>query len=160
MPVTIRGSGQVPVQVVQTIKTDTFSSLTSTYVDITGLSVNITPTSASNRVLIFATINWAASASDLNAVRLLRDSTPIAVGDAAGSRTQCFAGMRTASADNIVTDSIVFLDSPATTSAITYKMQGKSGTTNTFFVNRTSNDTDAFAFPRAVSSIIVMEISG
>jgi hypothetical protein len=160
MPVTINGSGQLPVQVVQAFKTDTFSAATAAYVDITGLSVNITPTSASNRVLIFATLNWAASANDLNAARLLRGATVIAAGDAAGSRTSCFAGMRTASADNIVTDSIVFLDSPATTSTVTYKIQAKSGDTNTFFVNRTSNDSNAFPFPRASSSIIVMEISG
>ena len=149
------------LQVVQTVKTDTFSATTSTYVDVTGLSVSITPTNSSNKVLILVDLNWGASALDLNTCRLLRDSTVIGVGNAAGSRGTGFAAMRTASADNIVTNSISFLDSPSTTSATTYKIQIKSGgTPNTVYVNRTSNDTNSFAFARVVSSITVMEVAG
>ena len=149
------------LQVVQTVKTDTFSATTSTYVDVTGLSVSITPTNSSNKVLVLVDLNWGASALDLNTCRLLRGATVIGAGDAAGSRGTGFAAMRTASADNIVTNSISFLDSPSTTSATTYKIQIKSGgTPNTVFVNRTSNDTNSFAFARVVSSITVMEIAG
>ena len=153
-------SGSI-LQVVSTIKTDTFSATTSTYVDVTGLSVSITPTNSSNKVLVLVDLNWAASALDINTCRLLRDSTVIGAGDASGSRGTGFAGMRTASADNIVTNSISFLDSPSTTSATTYKIQIKSGgSPNTVLVNRTSTDTNSFAFPRVVSSITVMEVAG
>ena len=156
----LTGVGKI-LQVVQTVKTNTFSATTSTYVDVTGLSVSITPTNSSNKVLVLVDLNWAASALDINTCRLLRDSTVIGAGDASGSRGTGFAGMRTASADNIVTNSISFLDSPSTTSATTYKIQIKSGgSPNTVLVNRTSTDTNSFAFPRVVSSITVMEVAG
>ena len=56
----------------------------------------------------------------------------------------------------------MFLDSPATTSATTYKIQGTLGSTynGTFYLNRTKNDSDNDYGARGVSSITVMEIAG
>lgn len=147
------------LQVVSTTKTDTFSMSSTTFSDVTGLSVAITPTSSSSKILVISNLNWGGSASDIFICRLLRDSTTISAGDAAGSRSLGYASMRTASADNMVTSSVTFLDSPATTSATTYKLQVKIGGSDTLFVNRNSNDTNTSAFPRTVSSITVMEIA-
>jgi hypothetical protein len=56
---------------------------------------------------------------------------------------------------------INFLDSPATTSAVTYKIQIRNGNaTGAIFVNRAQDDSDIFYSPRGTSSITVMEISG
>lgn len=147
------------LQVVSTTKTDTFSMSSTTFGDVTGLSVSITPTSATSKILVISNLNWGSSGNDINATRLLRDSTVISAGAAASNRSPSFAGMRTASADNIETVSVTFLDSPATTSATTYKVQVRVGSADTVYVNRTSTDTDVSAFPRTVSSITVMEIS-
>ena len=150
------------LQVVSTTKTDTFSMSSSTYADVTGLSVSITPKSTSSKILVFLDIKLNADTNLVSNVRakLLRDSTDIYVGDAAGSRSQVTFGG--ASTLNVVTvqGAGIFLDSPATTSAITYKVQ-ISTTENgqSVFVNRSLNDTDAASRVRTASSITVMEVS-
>ena len=81
MSVTISGSGQVPVQVIQTIKTDTFSTTSGSLTDITGMSVTITPTSASNKILVQYSIGQLIpNASAVYGVALLRGSTVIGAG--------------------------------------------------------------------------------
>jgi hypothetical protein len=148
------------LQVLSTPKTDTFSTASLSFVDITGLSVAITPSAASSKILIIVGLSLGATAGSFSAQpRLMRDSTAIFVGDAAGSRTQA-AMMYEAAAAASIPGSIVFLDSPATTSATTYKMQLRSnnGSFNVY-VNRGVTDTDASAFARTVSSITVMEIA-
>jgi len=156
--ISTKSAGTV-LQVVSTTKTDTFSMSSTTFGDVTGLSVSITPTSSTSKILVISNLNWGSSANDINSARLLRDSTVISAGNSASNRSPSFAGMRTASADNIETVSVTFLDSPATTSATTYKVQVRVGSADTVYVNRTATDTDVSAFPRAVSSITVMEIS-
>ena len=84
------GVGGKVLQVVSTTKTDTFSQAsTTTYADITGLSVTITPSSASNKILVIGYVNGSvATISKRVAIRLVRDSTAIGNGTASGSR-QC-----------------------------------------------------------------------
>lgn len=182
MPVSISGNGAItgfdPVasgfgkvlQVVSTTKTDTFttSSGLPTYVDVTGLSVSITPQKSTSKILVLGSINVGWDANRGAYVRLVRGSTAIAIGDSAGSRTQ--ATFMTTFDDFIsssggarwnLNGAINFLDSPATTSATTYKLQiagdGSDGTN--VYVNRTGNDGDAAASGRTVSTITVMEIA-
>lgn len=158
MAVTLRGSGQVPVQIVQTEKTDTFSTSSTSYVDVTGLSVTITPTNASNRILIFASV--CGTANDNASAVLLRNSTQINIGTASGSRTVgTFADFYQNNSNNsqkVLTK--VFLDSPATTSAVTYKIQVKT-TSGTFNINSGVSDTDSVYNTRLASVITVMEIA-
>lgn len=162
MPVTIRGSGQVPVQIIQTVKTDTFVVAGANFVDITGMSVTITPTSASNKILIMATVNYNAGGGGSNGFRLVRNSTPICIADAAGSRPQ-FSSMSQDGASSVwlYTSNVNFIDSPSTTSATTYKIQAFSWYGGNFILNRTALDRDNSQYDaRSASSIIVMEISG
>jgi hypothetical protein len=152
------------LQVVSTTKTDTFTTSTPGFQDITGLSVSITPSSASSKFLVLMDCNphTDAGATAQNAtLRLMRDSTPIAIGDAAGSRerTTTRTGQTGGNNQTSQTLSANHLDSPATTSAITYKVQIYS-TGSAVFVNRAATDTDNVAFQRMVSSITVMEIAG
>lgn len=162
MSVTLSGSGQIPVQVVQTVKTDTFSTTSTSFVDVTGLSVNITPTNSSNKILVM--YQFLVTADPANAgvgVRLVRNSTPIFIGDAASTRPQVTNGGSSLNNFCWIPMAGSFVDSPSTTSAVTYKIQifNSSGTTS--FVNRTQNDRDiSVADARGASSIIVMEISG
>jgi hypothetical protein len=148
------------LQVVSTVKTDTFSTTSDTWIDITGLSVNITPTSASNKILIIA--NYTGSnQSGYSWGRLVRGSTPICIADAAGSRQQATtANFYQPNVDRNFTGSVCFLDSPATTSATTYKIQliVQAGGYTTY-INRTNGDTDSAAYARFTSQITVMEIA-
>ena len=146
-------------QVVSTTKTDTFTSTSTTYTDITGLSVSITPTSASSKVLVFYYVNGSGDPSVKDAmVQLLRDSTAIGNGAAAGSRSVGSALLNSSTA-GIFNVSTIYLDSPATTSATTYKIQGKltSGVAS-FYINRSKADTDTVDFARVSSGITVIEV--
>jgi len=151
------------LQVVSTAKTDTFTSAaSSTWTDITGMSVSITPTSTSSKILIIATLQGVLFRPTANAVlfRLLRDSTAIGIGDASSSRGRTTFGAAINSADSICSTTINYLDSPATLSATTYKLQFWQDTVaNPLYINRTVNDTDGAAFQRCISTITVMEIS-
>jgi len=154
-------SGRV-LQVVQTVKTDTFSSSSSSFTDITGLSVSITPSSASSKILVLSTTNLGGSTaiSQLN-LRLVRGSTVIFAGDTAGSRQSGFFGIDASVFGDsaVLPQTIVYLDSPATTSSTTYKIQGRLDNASAWYVNRASNDADASYRARTASSIIVMEIA-
>jgi len=148
------------LQVVSNTKIDTFSTTSSSYVDVTGLFVTITPTSATSRILITGLVNFAASA-DVGFFRLVRDSTAICVGTAAGSRLAATAQQRNTS-DSADADAAAlnFLDSPGTTSTVTYKIQAASapgGYTTRF--NSSADDPDQTNRGRTASTITVMEIA-
>ena len=150
------------LQVVSTTKTDTFSTSSSSFTDITGLSVDITPTSTSSKILVLGTI---FGSQDVNAnrsfLKLVRGSTGIFVGDAASNRPSATTTFSAQHPDVGGTASITFLDSPSTTSSTTYKMQvAVTAGSGVAVVNRTENDTDEASMPRFASTITVMEIAG
>jgi hypothetical protein len=159
-------SSQLPIgsvlQVVQTVKTDTYSAApgSSTWTDITGMSVAITPSSASNKVMIFFSVH--GNTGNLSYVRLVRNSTAIGVGETSGSRVSCTVGnfSETGDGNRSFEWGTNFLDSPATTSSVTYKLQLLCETSNTFYLNRTRNDANSTVGFRPISQITVMEIKG
>ena len=157
MAVTINGSGQLPVQVAQVVKTDTFTFTSTSFVDVTGLTVNITPTSASNKILVIANVNHVgATSTGATGIRLVRNSTAVGVGATAGSRPS-ISGAYNYGAYGVTlsADALTFLDSPATTSSTTYKIQTSVAGGGTMYINRSNNG--AYG---ATCSITIMEISG
>ena len=157
------------LQVKSTTKTDTTSfasSSTNTFVDISGMSVSITPSSTSSKILVMFTANVGQDTTATIHVRLMRDSTPIYVGDTVGSnRNQQSAILRTNSTPYTVEIGNLngtHLDSPATTSAITYKLQGTLGSSysGNFYLNRSGAWADDNFVGSPASSITVMEIEG
>jgi len=167
MSVTISGSGQVPVQVISTTKTDTtsfVSASTNTYVDITGMSVTITPTSATNKILVMYTVGVSNNANATIHIRLYRGATSIGQGNASGNRLGDSLIWRPNGSQydfDIGPLSSSFLDSPATTSATTYKLAATLGSTynGTFYLNRSWDDSDNDYSGRTASTITVMEIA-
>ena len=151
------------LQVVSTTKTDTFSSTSTSFADITGLSASITPSSTSSKIMAIVTLSSGSNSTRLVNFRLMRDAVPISVGDAAGSRSQSsiYYFMDLAASDTLQmeTAAINFLDSPSTTSTVTYKMQIKMNA-GTAYVNRTAADTDNAVYPRLASTITLMEVAG
>jgi hypothetical protein len=150
------------LQVVSVTKTDVFSVTAANFVDVTGLSVSITPSSTSSRILVMAVVNYNATGGGSNGYRLVRNSTPIAIADASGSRPQ-FSSMNQdgSSAVWIYTSPVTTVDSPATTSAVTYKIQAFSWYGGVWYLNRPNTDRDNSQYDaHTVSSITVMEIAG
>tara|TARA_R100000278_G_scaffold8162_1_gene10319 strand:+ start:708 stop:1346 length:639 start_codon:yes stop_codon:yes gene_type:complete len=158
------GTGKI-LQVVQAVKTDTFSSNSTSYADVTGMSAAITPSSSSNKVKVTVVLRCSMSQSDRwSSYILLRDSQILFDGTADNSRTQCslwhinFEG--TGNGNSLGDKNLTFLDSPSSTSALTYKLQVKVQSGATGYVNRSGNDANADYAPRTSSSITLEEVAG
>jgi len=144
------GTGKV-LQVVSATSSTAQDTTSTSYIDITGLSVTITPSSTDNDILILYTDTTRATrtsdvASGTVAVQLLRDSTSIAEKQASIYNSAGGNG-----SNSIVQgEAISELDSPSTTSAITYKMQMKAS----------SSTTISSQYGNSTASLIAMEIAG
>ena len=161
------------LQVVQAVKTDTttLSTITQgTFSDVSGLSATITPSSSSSKILVLTKLQMSTAQANIQsgvAYRILRDSTAIGLGDANGSRTRLTGNIIVASSDNnnqISGLSDFFLDSPGTTSAVTYKIQAgnvvATGGAVTLYINRTANNVNVVEVSSPISSITLMEVAG
>ena len=161
----------IPGHVVQAktaTKTDTQSTASNSFTDITGLSVSITPSSTNSKILVLCTV-CISSTFYWCPVRVLRDSTQINAPDAAGSNQLLANSVQTTQASGtymLLTVPITVLDSPSSTSALTYKAQYAVLSTSgsyTAWINKTNRDEDSSGGgydPRGSSSITVLEIAG
>jgi hypothetical protein len=151
------------LQVVQTVKTNTFSTASTSFIDVTGLSVSITPTSASSKILVLMDAKLGSDANVSGFLRIVRDSTSIYIGDADGSAQRAtYANSDDPSAQWAYQAVGNFLDSPSTTSSVTYKIQILSEpieNTGTVYINRSGEPSTTAANSRLASSITVMEIA-
>lgn len=142
------GGGGKVLQVVQgTVLTGDVSTASTTYADL-GLSVSITPSSASSKVLVLTSLTGCAKRGTANGLltKLLRDSTQIMLSD--GGYTADAARI------NFGTVALNYLDAPATTSATTYKVQLRAVDTGGIV----SVNADATGANTCNSTIIAMEI--
>jgi hypothetical protein len=148
------------VQVQQTIydAKSTYSSI-STWTDHPGLSVNITPKYATSKVLIRSMVQFStAGATTLNC-RFVRNGTPICLGSTASNAQGSFRGISSSTAwCGVATGE--YLDSPTTTSTITYKIQylPYAADARTVVFNNSYDGTNYDACT-VTSSITVMEVA-
>jgi len=154
------GNAGIGSNVEQTVVTSPVSiSTNTTPADITGLSVSITPTSASSLILVLFSIGkWDISADQNAGLHLVRDSTEIGIATSTGNRGAATIAVRVET-DAAGTASFAFLDSPNTTSATTYKVQASSTNSATTYINRGNQDADVFTRYRAASSITAIEVA-
>ena len=153
------------LQVVSTAKEDTFTTTGSSFVDITGFSVAITPASSSNKVLVLVSLSCGGQQDTYAGFKLLRGVTTVAEGDTDATAEEVtfgtvFVDVAT-SQYKMYSLSYSFLDSPSTTSATTYKVQVSPmrTTSRTFYLNRNYTVGDANQMV-STSTITVMEIAG
>ena len=155
-----------PGHVIQTVSS-TLTSVASgsgTSVVDTGLTATITPSSTSSKINVSGYITLGTSSFYVYCY-LVRGSSQIFLGDAAGSRPRVTIGAPMYAGGNEVyafePTPFQFLDSPNTTSATTYKIQIRSYTAaQTWYVNRTHSDRDNAEYePRGTSVITLMEIA-
>jgi hypothetical protein len=135
------------------------------WTDISSLSVTITPTSSTSKFLLIAQVSCAVlTVNRIVGLRFTGGNSGTFVADAAGSRTRTATFFTTPSGNSYPINAslnINYLDSPATASAITYKVQAapNSGSGNVA-INYNSGDDSNFSYiPRGASSLIVMEIA-
>ena len=154
------GGGKI-LQVVNATKTDTQSTTSATYVDITGLSATITPASSSSKILVMVSLGHTSN-SDGNqtAFNLLRGSTTIIAHSSGSGQTWSYNAWTSSEGGygpsrNHEGQSITYLDSPATASAITYKVQFRIGAGGTGYINRWALNSDI----GGSSSITLMEVA-
>ena len=159
---TLGRSGNI-LQVVQTVKTDQFTSTAYAYTDITGMSVSITPTSASNKILVSFELQVGGSGNNYASFRLLRDSTHVGVSTVTDTnwRVGTLGSLSHENSYQLENTGTSFLDSPNTTSAITYKIQQSSYYNRTISINvPTSTSTSANSYTATgISTITVMEVA-
>ena len=156
------------LQVVSATKTDTFTTSSTSYVDITDFSATITPTSVDSKILISASVIVGASGNNDSSAswRITGGNALNYVGDADGSRTRGLS-MQSLVAGGIgpavtsTSQSGTYLDSPATTSPVTYQVQLISaGVSRAVYLNRTVNDANSALYVRGASTITLMEVAG
>ena len=145
---TLYAAGHV-IQVINATYSTQTSNITSTFAD-TGLTASITPLSASSKILVTVNVSGVRKVTNNTWIefRLLKNSTVL-------FNMESSAGRNGSSTDNAVGSvSTSYLDSPATTSATTYKVQFSSANNNTEAVINVSGNTGS------TSTITLMEIAG
>ena len=158
------GGGGGIIQVVQTVKKESTTIQSTTLVDIAGMSVTITPTSASSKVLISYSIIAYTNNQYWN-MRLVRGSdSTIFIGDQNANATSqsrgSFGGYMTSYVDaRCVAQE--FLDSPNTTSATTYKLQAHLPYSSSYILGINNSPTqDNYTYmSNNVSTITAYEVS-
>jgi hypothetical protein len=155
------GGGKI-LQVVQTVKTDT-SQLSSSFADVSGLTVAITPSSTSSKIYIACSVN-ATGGVKIRFI-LQRDiggagyANSALIGDTAGSRER--VTMHASFIDDYdgINANIGYLDPTNTTSEVTYKLRGRTNNATYFCgINCGYGDADASEYARGASTITAWEI--
>jgi hypothetical protein len=153
------------LQVKQAYKTDIFSTTANSDTDITGLSVPITPSSTSSKILVTSNISGFSHNGLGGGLCIKRDSTKIGLADTSGSRARTsfsgdlYTGDAAGTGQMHFNAVACFLDSPSSTSALTYKITAQCNG-NTLNINHEETDSDGNDTTRCVSHITVMEIAG
>ena len=159
------GAGAV-LQVVSTTSNSTQSINSQTFTELTSLTTSITPSSASSKILILGRVAFASTTgSALSHVhfRLRRDSTDICQGDGASGNMVNVTASGTKNDNDVVDENVpfTFLDSPSTTSAISYKIMAANWTGGSgFTINRPPSPDNAFYNGFVTSTLALIEIAG
>ena len=164
------GAGGKILQVLNTIKTDTFSTSSTSFTDITGLTLNITPSSSNSKILVLTSVHFAADHGVVSAsFGIGKNGSQMTsfAADAASNRIR--AAMHSYAGDDaggagvknaMFSSSVTCLDSPGVTSQITYSIMMRTSS-GTLYVNRSISDRDTANYePRTISTLTLMEVAG
>lgn len=156
------GGGGKILQVVSTTKTDHFSSSSSSLTEVTGLNVSITPSASTSKIYLNIDVSLGGASAYVG-FNIKRDSTLIAVTtavDGNDNRHQGTFGQGIFQNSRMNTSGFNFLDTPNTTSAITYKIFVISlYSSQPININRTYHTTNYAYDQGASSTITAMEVA-
>jgi len=154
------GGGKI-LQVVSTTKTDTASSSSSSFADITGMAVTITPSATSSKIYLTGYVHLGINDSRYSIyLKFTGGNTASYIGDS-GTGVECANHVRMSTANSSYeqeTSTLMYLDSPNTTSAITYQIQWAVQSAQTAYINRSHQGSDADR-GRTASTLTAMEVS-
>ena len=155
------GAAGIGSNVVSTTKTDHYTSTSASFVAVTGLSVSVTPTSATSKMLVIAQITFGLGFNaGYGHFKITRGGTDIYKGDATGGHPEAVFGGYSVTDQNEATigGSIVFLDSPATTSSVTYQVEVRTAGGGNVRINRADSQYSNLT-PNGASSITAIEVA-
>jgi hypothetical protein len=155
------------IQIAQSVKQDRQVMNSTSFTDITGLSVSITPASTSNKIFLIVELRGSSANTDDELI-IDRSGTRLTgmEGTSAGNNAvtsimgHFWAGGGGGNTNSGKSHTMFFLDSPASTSSLTYKVQLKSSQGYTCYINTTYDSANAYYETRTASSITLMEVSG
>ena len=152
------------VQVLQTVKTDIFSTASNSYVLVTGLTQAITAASTSNKILINVTLYGGNSGANYAVgFQLAKDGSVIsgAIGAASGNNAESGTFRFRQSSENFAEDvAFMYLDTPADTNAHTYGVLMKVFNTSYYGrVGTTGGNGNYNQHMRCPCTITVMEVA-
>ena len=150
------------IQMKQTIRTTTFSQSLGQGTESSVLCpVDITPQSSSHKILVMITAEMALNTTHGRCFTMKRGSTSICIGDGDGNRSRRTSGGSSTNSSSPTPVVMTFLDSPNTTSSLTYgfTISHNENGTLTAFLNRTDGDTNSSHIARYASTCTVMEVS-
>ena len=153
-----------PISMQQVVKDDTSSIRTDQqWEDIPGLSLQINRLDTTGKVRIQAVISYSSNNADVQSqFRIVRGDTAIGLGDSAGSRVRATASSAYPNSDDgqesVMMD---FIDNPDATESIIYKIQIRTSSTITAYINRSYNDADTSNYTaRTISTLTLTELAG
>jgi len=151
------------IQCVQTVRTDVQSTTSMSFTDL--LTLSITPSSNSSKILLMYKVPMSVDTNGYSGMlRLVRGSTAIYIGDTYSSNSRASSqavGTTSNGAYRQYDLSGVFIDSPATTSATSYKLQFRNDYSGrTVFVGRTHNGDTNDYYATLPHNLIAMEVTG
>ena len=156
------GAGKI-LQVLQTVKTDIASINSTSMAAISGMSVDITPSSTSSKILVIADLKIGESGTATQ-LRLVRGSTAIYTGANPGANFNDISWSGYGGSDTgqgyygTQPVTLTFLDSPNTTSQVTYAVHWCRQNNAVSYLNKTGNDAAVYS-TRLASSILAQEVS-
>ena len=153
------------LQVKNVVKTNvqSFSNAVPTWADISGLNISITPSSTSSKILVMYSVHVANGGDQGHGyIKVLRGATDLPIADVVGSRTSASSVVNTGHVGQTLCVSQSLLDSPSSTTALTYKLQfGINGAGVANWVNQSTRDSNATGNDgRMISTMTVMEVAG
>ena len=144
------------LQVAQATKVDVASTTSPSFMDTTGMTVDITPRSTSSKIMVMVQLSHSnSSGSTEHSFNLVRNSTNLLQSTGGSTSNSTMSPATIPTTVNIINSAIMFLDSPSTTSTVTYKMQWRTGA-GTLYLNR-RGVSDEFG---STSTITLMEVAG
>ena len=155
------GGGKVG-QVVQTHFTTQSQMSSSSFAAISGCTVDITPSATSSKVFVMISLCSGVNGASYGFFKLYRDSTVIGSGSDSSNRIGCNFSISQNDGDN-TSDGVKqvnyqYLDSPSSTSALTYTVQASTFNNSTITYNKTPDNSDNGRTAQGSSTITVLEV--
>jgi hypothetical protein len=156
----LKQSGSILQVVTTTLSSTTTLVANGSPSPVSGLSATITPSSTSSTIWIIAQIMYASGGTTYGGW-FRRNGTDIGLGQAGASQQRVSIGMALVTdANQSNTFVYYYIDSPATTGAVTYQFYVNNDNTGTLYINRSANDINGVTGKRGISTVTLVEIAG